>query len=204
MSRSKNLDKFQALMFDDMKNLDYLTPSEQEQVRRYRFAFSICLDDPSVSDKRLCNYLMHKFSIGRSQAYADVAKIKVILTTVRNAGKEWIRYVVNEELKQAIRVCKLAGDDLMKERIMAIDKLAKYNKLDKDDNEEIPWEEIIPIDIEPTSDPTVLDITPLANKKEVILKLYEKYVGDIEIETIEYKNINDPDEQREEEDILQR
>ena len=54
----------------------------------------------------------------------------------------------------------------------------------------MPWDEIIPQQIEPTSDPSVLGATPLVNRDEEIRKLYDKYKGDIEIEDIEYEDLN--------------
>jgi hypothetical protein len=193
MSRKSNLDKFQSVMFDDMSSLEHLNKTERDQVLRYRFAFAVCLDNPSIPDIELRDKIINEFGIARSQAYLDISNIKVILPNIRNAGKEWIRYIVNEELKDAIARCKLGGDNMMKERIAAIDKLAKYNKLDQDDKEEMPWDDIIPVGIEPTSDPTVLGITPMKNKDEEILRLIEKYKGEIEIEDIEYQDISEQD-----------
>lgn len=78
------------------------------------------------------------------------------------------------------------------EQLLAADKLGKYNRLDKEDALEIPWDEIIPISIEPTSDPTVLKgVKPLKNKEEEIEKMYKKYKGEIEIEYTDYEEVND-------------
>lgn len=200
MSRKNNLDKFQEVMFNDLASLENLTPVEIEQVKRYRFAFTVCLENPSISDNRLRDFLMVEFRISQSQAYRDISNIKVILPNIRNAGKEWIRYIVNEELKDAIKKCKDAGNDKLKELILAIDKLAKYNKLDQDEGEQIPWDEIIPQEIEPTSDISVLGIKPMENKENEIKRLYDKYKGEIEIEDIDYEEVKDG---REKENILQ-
>lgn len=189
MSRKTNLDKFHDVMFEDIKTIENLTPVEKAQLLRYRFAFTCCLENPSIEDNVLRDKLTSEFSISISQAYRDIAHVKIILPNIKAAGKEWIRYIVNEELKSAIREAKDAGNERLKERIMAIANLAKYNKLDQDDSEQIPWEEIIPIPIEPTTDPTVLDITPLENAEEEIRKLIEKHKGDIEIEYIDFVDI---------------
>jgi hypothetical protein len=203
MSRKNNLDKFQQVMFADKVDINFLTPVEQMQVIRYRFAFTQCLDNPSIADTVLRDQLIHEFGISQSQAYRDIANIKIILPNIKAAGKEWIRYIVTEELKEAIRECKAAGDDLMKERIMAIDKLGKYNKLDQDEGEEFPWDDIIPIPIDPTNDISVLGVVPMENPDEEIAKLYEKYKGDIDIEDIDYQDLTDFDDGRDKEDILQ-
>jgi hypothetical protein len=67
--------------------------------------------------------------------------------------------------------------------------LGKYNRLDKEDSVEIPWDDIIPQSIEPTTDPTVLGIKPLENKEEAIRKMYEKYREEIEIEDVDYEPV---------------
>ena len=74
--------------------------------------------------------------------------------------------------------------------IRATDVLGKYNKLDKEDATEFPWEEILPTSIEPTNDVTVLKVKPLANKEEEIRKMYEKYKGEIDIEDIGYEEVD--------------
>ena len=209
MSRKSNLDKFQEVMFADKADISFLTPVEQEQVIRYRFAFTQCLENPSITDRSLVEMLMSQFSISQSQAYRDITNIKVILPNVKAAGKEWIRYIITEELKADIQKCKDKLEEYpddsnwMKNKIMAIDKLAKYNKLDQDDGEQLPWDDIIPIPIDPTSDPMVLGVTPLENAEEEIKKLYEKYKGDIEIEDVDYLDISDINNDGNKEDILQ-
>jgi hypothetical protein len=55
----------------------------------------------------------------------------------------------------------------------------------------MPWDEIIPVPIEPTNDPTVLGVKPLENRDEEVKRLIDKYRGEIEIEDIEYQDLND-------------
>lgn len=194
----RNLDKFQAIMFDDMASLDHLSQDEKDQLRRFRFAFTKLLDNPSMSDVVLRDELMSMFKIKSTQAYVDISNLKIILPNIRNAGKEWVRYIVNEELKLAIAECKRYGDKKLSERIMAIDKLAKYNKLDQDEGEEIDWDQIYPQPIEPTDDISVLGEIPMVNKRETIERLITKFKNEIEIEDIEFQEVNDGDQ----EDIL--
>ncbi|HNX87698.1 MAG TPA: hypothetical protein PKH58_01335 [Paludibacteraceae bacterium] len=191
----KNLDKFQAIMFDDLASLDHLNQDEKDQLRRYRFAFTRLLDNPSMSDVTLRDELMSQFGIKQTQAYADISNLKIILPNIRNAGKEWIRYVVNEELKDAIAQCKSYGGDKLKELILAIDKLAKYNKLDQNEGEEIDWDQIYPQPIEPTGDISVLGEIPMENKRETIEKLITKFRNEIEIEDIECEDVSNGEQE---------
>ena len=190
MPRKPALDKYHDVLFKDFDEMEHLTPAEQNQLKRYRFCFSQSLENPSLPDKELRDFLINEFSISQTQAYTDIQNMRVLLGNIRNAGKEWIRYLVNETLKEAIETAKSAGPKRLKELIMAADKLGKYNRLDKEDAEELPWEEILPQSIEPTTDPTVLKIKPLENKEEEIRKMYEKYKGEIEIEDVGYEDVN--------------
>jgi hypothetical protein len=187
MSNSKTLDKFHDVLFKDFNEIENLTDNERLQLVRYRYTLSLCLDKPSITDNQLRDHLICEYGLSKSQAYRDISMMKILLPNVRSAGKQWLRYIVEEELKEAIQDAKVA--DKLKERILAIGMLGKYGKLDQDDAAEIPWDEIIPQSIEPTNDITVLKIKPLANKEEEIKKLYEKYKGDIEIEDVEYVDV---------------
>jgi hypothetical protein len=189
MSRKTNLDKFNEVLFQDFDEQQHLTLVEQEQLKRYRAAFTLSLEKPSIPDNKLRDHLISEYGISTSQAYRDIANIRILLGNVRNAGKEWIRYLVNETLKQAIE--EASGKKHLKERILAAAMLGKYNRLDKEDSEEIPWDEIVPEGIEPTTDPSVLKIKPLKNKKEEIRKMYKKYKGEIDIEDADYQEVKD-------------
>ena len=186
MSKRNTLDKFHNVMFVDFDE-SVLTLDEREMLRRYRAVFTLSLENPSMTDTKLRDYLMEEFGVNMATAYRDLSNVRVLLGNVQNAGKEWIRYIVNETLKKAIEDAKLLGKNGIKLMILAADKLGKYNRLDKEDATELPWDEIIPQTIEPTTDPTVLGIKPLANKEEEIRRMYEKYRDEIEIEDIGYE-----------------
>lgn len=193
MSRKSNLDKFRDVLFSDLAESDHLLPVEREQLKRYRAAFHLSLENPSMPDTKLRDFLMNEFAISESQAYRDIANIRILLGNIKNTGKEWVRYLVNETLKEAIELAKGAGTKKLKELVAAAGMLGKYNRLDKEDALEIPWDEILPMDIEPTTDPTVLSgkVKPLKNKEEEIRKLYEKYKGDIELDYTDYEEVNE-------------
>jgi hypothetical protein len=191
MPRKPALDKYHDVLFKDFDEQEHLTPAEKSQLGRYRFCFTQCLENPSLPDKELRDFLINQFGISQTQAYMDIQNVRILLGNIRNAGKEWIRYLVNEELKEALEAAKKLGAKGIKLRILAADKLGKYNRLDREDAPEMPWEDIIPQPIEPTTDPTVLGGKRLENKEEEIRKMYEKYRGEIEIEDTDYEVVND-------------
>lgn len=188
MNKQADIDKFHAVLFQDFDE-GKLTKDEQGMLRRYRFIFTKCLDNPTIPDVEMRDFLMNEYGISQPQAYRDIMNMRILLGNVQNAHKEWVRYMVNETLKKAIEDAKAQGKKGIKLMILAADKLGKYNRLDKEDSLELPWEEIMPQSIEPTTDPTVLGVKPLENKDETIRKMYEKYKDEIEIEDVEYEPV---------------
>jgi hypothetical protein len=188
MNKQYSLDKYHNILFRELDE-SILTVDEKKILIRYRAVFTLSLETPWVTDVELRDYLVSEFGISIPQAYKDLTNVRVLLGSVQNAGKEWIRYMVNETLKKAIDDARKLGKSGIKLMIMAADTLGKYNRLDKEDSLEIPWDDIIPQSIEPTSDPTVLGIKPLENKEEAIRKMYEKYKDEIEIEDVDYEPV---------------
>jgi len=183
MGRKNNLDKFHDVLFKDFDEMEHLLPVEQQQLKRYRAAFNMSLENPSTTDVKIRDFLMSEFGISEAQAYRDIGNIRVLLGNMQNSGKEWVRYLVNETLKEAIDKCRTAKK--WKEVIMAAATLAKFNMLDKETAEQIK-----PQDIEPTSDPTgIIKVKKLENKEAVIQKLKDKYLNDIE--DIGYEDIKE-------------
>jgi len=172
-----NLDLARQGLFADRSNL---TPGQQEMVQRYEAAFAIWLNNPVYSDREMTIYLMSTFGISYRQAHRDIGEIKYLLGNVTNARKEWQRYKVISMLDEAYRMAK--DQENPKEMISAADKLGKYTQLDQADAKEIPWDEIIPQNFEPTDDPTVIGLKPVKNLDERIKRLKQKFGAMIEIE----------------------
>lgn len=166
-------DKLQKSLFDDSVSL---SEKELEIRQRYQSVFVIWLENPMWSDKEMVRYMRQNMGQGRTQAYEDIQKIKVMLGNVRNATKEWQRYRVIEMCTEAYNIAKKRGD--VKAMVMAADKLGKYTKLDKDDADIPPWDQMIPPQLEPTSDVSVLGITRSADFTKKVAKMKKKYLDE--------------------------
>ncbi|MDR1984086.1 MAG: hypothetical protein LBQ28_04615 [Prevotellaceae bacterium] len=185
MAKQNIIDKMNIMLFDAIP----ATVSEHEKAMliRYRAAFTYWLENPLSSDAEIRDYLINNYQIEKSQAYRDIINIKLLLGNVRNAGKEWHRHRVNYLLEKA---AKMAIDGQTKEAT-ALSKIAmafiKNNKLDIEDGEQLPFDEIVPPTFEPSSDPTTIGLKPVENLREKIETLKKKYIGEIEIQNIEYE-----------------
>ncbi len=232
MGREHTLDKIQRVFFEGASE-STLTPIQQEQIRRYRAAFSVWLDKPIMSDSHIRDFLMREFGVGRTQAYSDINNLKYLLGNIRNAGKEWQRYKADQLVSDAIAMLepreieeevpvkkpkkKVAGfmavveeDDhpatelkkktiypgktdvlIAEAKIKAAKALVSIHKLNKDEGEQMPWDEIIPQGWEATTDPSVMGIKSIPNVQDRIEKLKKKYNQDIEIEDAEFTDVSE-------------
>jgi hypothetical protein len=171
------------VLFED-ESLDKFSDKDQEIIKRYMAVHAKWLDNPMISDKKLIEFLKSKFTISQTQAYRDLANIKEIFGNIRQSNKELIRYSITESLKKAYNTCIAKGD--MFNAINALNSIAKYNRLDQDDPDPIPYENIIPQTFEVTTDIKVFN--PKFNDElfyEKLDKLKRKFLGEIKIEDAE-------------------
>ena len=173
MLHEKTIKKISKSLFSDPTNKAKLSVKEMEIKKRFVYAFHYMLENPEKKDIDLANLIIEEFGIGRAQAYADINNVKILFGNVQRSQKEWDRYAVTEMLREAYNRAKTANDT--KNMIYAADKLGKYTRIDQEDAMDLPYGEIVPPDIEPTSDVSSLGIKPIPDLKEKQRKLREKY-----------------------------
>lgn len=184
MSKSNIIDKYREQLFNDSTAIE-MTPNEALQLKRYRAVFSFRLDTPTVSNKELATFLQTEFGISQSQAYRDIANTEQIFGSIVNAQKEWTRYLVVETLKEAITLARAEGD--IKEMIRAATSLGVVSRLDKEDAQRLPYDEIVPSDIEYANDPSLVGGKKVDNPRALIDKVLKKYIDDVDFEEVKHE-----------------
>lgn len=182
--------KIQEHLFADNDKLPaeiQLSPTEIKIRERYQNVFSYWLSKPTLSDAQIIHYMRSELGMSHRNAQRDIFNVKILLGNVRNANKEWQRYKLIHIIDKAIAIAETNGNS--KDMILAADKLGKYTQLDKPDAIHIPWDEIIPWEIEPTGDVSVLGIKPIPNLKEVQRKMRKKYNSTL-IEEVEFEVVD--------------
>jgi hypothetical protein len=185
------IDKMDTLLFDPLPA--DASEHERAMILRYRDAYTHWLDNPLKSDVDIRDYLINNHKIEKSQAYRDLTNIKLLLGNVRNAGKEWHRHRVNVLLEKAAA----AAIEGRTAEATALSKVAtafiKNNKLDVEDGEQLPFDEIIPPAFEPTTDPAAIGLKPLPNLRQRIEDLKQKYIGEIDLVDVSYEELKEND-----------
>lgn len=182
MPQPLSLDLYQKHFFEDADLLQRnpeLTPQTVERIVRCRGLYSYWKRYPSLSPADMVNHDMQENpNIKHRQAQWDIWVIKQVLGAFEKDTKEWHAYNFNKEILNVYKRAMDAKDYRSAEKALA--DYAKYNQLDKGEDLNPRWEDIMPKEIEPTDDATVAGLKPLKNLKEKIKKYNQQYSEDVE------------------------
>jgi len=147
----------------------FLTETQLNIKNRLMLCVSILMTDPLKSDTELVNFLTGGCGgivtrVTDSQAYRDVAAIKKMVGNIPMASKTWYRYMIVEGAKKGYEIAVAEKD--AKGIAACLDKIGKYTRADKEDDA-FDWAQMIPPNMEPTDDVSVLEgFEPIANLEE--------------------------------------
>ena len=155
-------------------------------ILRLREMYSWFVASPDIKGRQLITQTLDRFHISRAEAYADLAIVKMLLPLLTSASRDFHRYRANEMLLETYRMAKARKDTKTMERAAA--SYAKYNRVDLEDEQTLPYDMIVVQPFTATSDPTILGLKPIPNLQQKIDKLLAKYRAEtIDIEDIDYE-----------------
>lgn len=212
MNQESTYTRIERSLFKDKADAArILSPRELEIKTRMMLCVSRLMDNPMLEDAELVNFLLHGCAgqaapVSKSQAYRDLAMIRRLVGNIQLAAKSWYRYMIVEGAKKAYEVA-IANNDA-KGAAAALDKLGKYTRCDKEDDQ-FDYSQMIPPSFEPSDDVTLLDgLEPVDNLEEKRRQLRTYFKGEaeeatvVENEKLKMKN-DDGDTAESPEEILQ-
>lgn len=176
--------------------LDLFTPEAElrqkyddittQRVLRIRDLYSYILANPDTKDRQFVEHAISAFDISQSCAYNDLAIVKTLLPMLGQASRDFHRWRANEMLLETYRMAKARKDTKTMEK--AASSYAKYNRVDLEDEQLLPYDEIVVQPFTATDDPTPLGIKPIPNIQERIKAMLDKYIAEsIDIQDVEYE-----------------
>ena len=183
------------------------------RVLRVREEYNWFLSNPDAKDRQFVENAVSRFGISKSLAYNDLGIVKMLLPHLAQASRDFHRYRYNEMILETFQMAKKRKDTKTMEK--AASSYAKFNRVDLEDEQAVPYDLIVVQPFTATDDPSVLGIKPMPRLQERIQELLHKYQAEnIDIEDIEFEeadieekslfgdNDHYDDEQFDEEDIL--
>lgn len=165
------------------------TPVVIKQLLRIRDMYAWTLAHPDAKDRQFIEEHILRFRMSRPMAVADLAIIKQLLPMLATASREWHRWRFNEMNIETYQMAKKRGDTKTMERAAA--SYAKFNRVDLEDEQTVPYHLILVQPFVATDDPTVLGIKPIPNLDDKIKGLIDKYRAEtIDIDDIEFEEVD--------------
>ena len=157
-----------------------------DKVLRVRDMYNWCIANPDAKDRQFVEHELSRYDISKVVAYSDLAIVKTLLPTLATASRDFHRWRYNEMILETYQMAKKRKDTKTMEK--AASSYAKYNRIDLEDEQAVPYEMIVVQPFTATSDPTVLGIKPIPNINDKIKAMLNKYRAEtIDIEDITYE-----------------
>jgi len=195
MSLPVNIDQYSEYLPVDSSELRrQLVPEDTIlRVERLRELSSYWRSYPCTSSKELVSRCMQIFHVGKSQAYDDIHLLKILIGNLEATTKEFARWRVNQMIEEDRQAARRDGDwravaSMQKNYIL-------NNQTDKPDTPDMAFDKIVPLQIEPTDDPSVLGIKAPKNLRARRDKLIKQFSKDDEY--AEYSEVPSTDDKEE-------
>ena len=156
------------------------------RVLRVREEYNWFLSNPDAKDRQFIDNAVSRFGISKVLAYSDLAIVKAMLPHLSQASRDFHRYRYNEMILETFQMAKKRKDTKTMEK--AASSYAKFNRVDLEDEQAVPYDLIVVQPFTATDDPSVLGIKPMPRLQERIQELLHKYQAEnIDIADIEYE-----------------
>lgn len=157
-----------------------------DKVLRVREMYNWFIANPDGTDREFVNELVQRHDVSKVTAYSDLAVVKAMLPLLAAASRDFHRWRFNEMIMNTYKMAQKRKDTKTMERAAA--SYAKYNRVDLEDEQVMPYEMIVVQPFTATSDPSVLGIKPIPNIQRKISDLIKKYRAEtIDIEDVEFE-----------------
>lgn len=193
MSLPVNIDDYSLYLSQDSRELreQHVPDATIWRVERLRELAAYWRSYPSTSTKELMNRCMQQFKVAQSQAYDDIHLLKILVGNLEATTKEFARWRVNQMIEEDRTAARRDGDwravaSMQKNYIL-------NNQTDKPDTPDMAFDKIVPLQIEPTDDPSVLGIKVPKNLRARRDKLIKQYSRDDEY--TEYQEVSTDDKE---------
>ena len=178
MSLPVDIDKYQGLLALDEDQLleQHIAEPIIARVIRLRALYTYWCRFSSKGVRDIVEFDMLQMKVGESQAYDDVTILKNIMGNLQESSKKFWRWRINQMLEEDRLAAKRAGDH---RAVASIEKnFIKNNMTDKEDTPDMAYDKIVPVELVPTDDPTVIGIKKIPDLRGKIRKMLRKDEAD--------------------------
>ena len=150
--------------------------AQVEHLLRLRDMVTWSIANPDMKDRQFVDELRSRYGLSQVTAYADLKIVKALLPNLSECTRDFHRWRYNEMIMDTKTMEKAATS------------YAKFNRIDIEDEQSVPYHMIVVQPFFPTTDPRVVGITPVPNIDDRIRKLTQELTSSHpDTENIEYE-----------------
>ena len=146
-----------------------------QRMLRLRDMYNWMIANPDCKDRQFIEQELARYQISKVLAYSDLAIIKTLLPKLASASRDYHRWKFNEMILATYQMAKIRKDTKTMEK--AASSYAKFNRVDLEDEQVLPFDQIVVQPFTATNDPTVLGIKPIPNLEAKQRELIKKYTS---------------------------
>ena len=162
------------------------TQTSVERLLRIRAMYNWLISNPETKDKEFVDETVSRYGVSKVLAYDDLKVLKSVLPHITQSSRDYHRWKYNEMILETYAMAKKRKDTKTMER--AATSYAKFNNVNVEDEQSVPYDMIVVQPFTATQDPSVLGIKPIPNIEEKIRQLIDKYRAEsIDIDDIEFE-----------------
>ena len=162
-----------SLTTEQMDNLECSMQANKDMIAelllRLRDMVTWSIANPDAKDRQFVDEERTRYGLSLITAYADLKIVKAILPNMGEASRDFHRWRYNEMILETYQMAKKRKDTKTMEK--AATSYAKFNRIDIEDEQSVPYHMIVVQPFFPTTDPRVVGINPVPNIDERIRKL---------------------------------
>lgn len=160
-----------------------------KKILRIREMHNWFVSNPESTDREFVAEVMQRHQISKVTAYADLRILKDLLPAFSQASHDFHRWRYNEMILSTYRMAEKRKDTKTMEK--AATSYGKFNRVDLEDEQTIPYDKIVPQQFTATDDPRTLGIEPIPNIQEKISAMIAKYRAEsMDIEDVGYEEVD--------------
>lgn len=164
-------------------------PALADRIMRLRDMYNYWLSNPSMKDRQLRDAIMSRYEVSQATAYSDIVVIHQIVPLCSQKSRDFHRARTNEMLLETYNMAKARKDTRTMER--AATAYGKLNRVDLEDEMELPLDTLLPQPFVASTDVTLLGIPAIPDVYNHISRLTRELSRDIvDMEDVSYEEVD--------------
>lgn len=194
MSLPVNIDEYSRyiVMSDEQLKEERIAHTILQRLHRLRGLYAYWLQFPDKFERDIIQQDIALFGVRRAQAYDDVRLVQILLGSMQQASRNFMRWKINQDIEKDLKAARRAQD------YRAVAQLHKVrmqnNRTDKEDEPETNYDRIPLFGVVFTSNPKALGIDGYENEaalRKDIEKYNKKFSREIDQEYTDFEEIED-------------